>query len=205
MNNARNRGIYRFWAPVYDPIFRRLFGRHRRRAIELLALQPDEQLLVPGIGTGLDLPYIPAGVSVTGTDISPQMLAKAASGDQRRAVMLLEMDAQALDFPDAYFDAVLLNLILSVVPNAALAFREAWRGLKPNGRLVIFDKFLQEAAYLSIGRRLIGQAIRYLGTDPNRRLSEIIPELGDLSIELDEPGLLNGQYRTLLLCKRVLT
>ncbi|NOH14684.1 MAG: methyltransferase domain-containing protein [Chloroflexi bacterium] len=204
MNNARNRGIYRLWAPVYDPIFRRLFGRQRHRAIELLALQPEERLLIPGIGTGLDLPYIPVGVSVTGTDISPQMLAKAASSDQRKDIELLEMDAQALDFPDAYFDAVLLNLILSVVPDAAVAFREAWRVLKPNGRLVIFDKFLHEAAHLSIGRRLIGQAIRYLGTDPNRRLSEIVQGLSDLRIELDEPGLLNGQYRTLLLCKRVL-
>jgi len=53
-------------------------------------------------------------------------------------VTLLEMDAQDLAFPDASFDTVLFNLILSVVPDGASAFQEGWRTLKPGGRAVIF-------------------------------------------------------------------
>ena len=137
MNYQRNLRIYRLWAPVYDAFFTRVFDRSRRRAVELLDLQPGERLLIPGIGTGLDLPYVPAGVSVVGGDISPEMLDKARSKVDGRDVTLLEMDAQALEFPDASFDAVLLNLILSVVPDGAAAFRQAWRVLKPGGRAVI--------------------------------------------------------------------
>lgn len=201
MDKERNRRIYRLWAPVYDAFFTRVFDRPRRRAIELLDLQPGERLLIPGIGTGLDLPYIPAGVSVVGTDISPEMLDKARPKADDRAVTLLEMDAQALEFPDASFDAVLLNLILSVVPDGAIAFREAWRVLKPGGRGVILDKFLPEDSALTPGRRLVGRIARALGTDPNRRLSEIIGGVPGLIIERDEPSLLRGQYRILKMWK----
>lgn len=202
MNNQRNLQIYHLWAFVYDTWIPLLYGRARRRAIALLDLQPGERLLIPGIGTGLDLPHIPTGVSIVGADLSPDMLAKAKAKTQNRDVTLLEMDVQALDFADASFDAVLFNLILTVVPDGAAAFGEGWRTLKPGGRAVIFDKFLPEGATLTPGRRLLGRVLSFIGTDPNRRLNDIIAGTPDLMIELDEPSLLRGQYRTLLLQKR---
>lgn len=202
MNNQRNRQIYRLWALVYDSWIPFFYGRTRRRAIELLGLQTGEHLLIPGIGTGLDLPHIPAGVSILGADLSPDMLTKANRKAQGRDVTLLEMDVQTLDFADASFDAVLFNLILTVVPDGAAAFAEGWRTLKPGGRAVIFDKFLPEGAALTPGRRLLGRALSLIGTDPNRRLNDIIAGTPDLMIELDEPSLLRGQYRTLLLRKQ---
>ncbi len=199
MNNERNQRIYRLWAPIYDVAVTRIFDRPRRRAVELLNLQPGERLLIPGVGTGLDLPHVPAGVSVVGTDISPAMLAKARPKARGRDVTLLEMDAQALNFPDGSFDAVLFNLILTVVPDGAMAFDEGWQVLKPGGRAVIFDKFLPEDSTPTPGRRLLGRVVSALGTDPNRRLSEIIGGVSGLTIERDEPGPLRGQYRILLL------
>ena len=71
-----------------------------------------------------------------------------------RDVAFIEMDAQALKFADSTFDAVILDLILSVVPDGAATFREAWRVLKPDGRAVIFDKFLPENDTLSPLRRI---------------------------------------------------
>jgi ubiquinone/menaquinone biosynthesis C-methylase UbiE len=201
VDNERNRRIYRLWAPVYDAFVTRVFDRPRRRAIELLDLQPGERLLIPGVGTGLDLPYVPPGVSVVGADISPEMLAQARPKAAGRDVTLLEMDAQALDFPDDSFDAVLLNLILSVAPDGALAFRQAWRVLEPGGRAVILDKFLPEGRALTTGRRLLGRVVSALGTDPNRRLSEIVDGAPGLTIERDEPSLLRGQYRLVRLGK----
>lgn len=41
-------------------------------------------------------------------------------------------------------DAVLVNLILSVIPDGAACLRSALRSLKPDGRAVVFDKFLPE-------------------------------------------------------------
>jgi phosphatidylethanolamine/phosphatidyl-N-methylethanolamine N-methyltransferase len=193
--------IYTLWTPIYDLVFKPVFARARQRAISLLALQPGENLLVPGIGTGLDLPHLPTTVSITGIDLHAGMLDKSRVKSTGHRVELLQMDAQNLDFPDESFDAVLLNLVVSVVPDGALAFQECWRVLRPGGRVVIFDKFLPEEARLTLPRRLIGRIMTLCGTDPNRRLSEIIGGIPDLIVEHDEPSLLRGQYRILVLRK----
>ena len=51
-------------------------------------------------------------------------------------------------------------------------------------------------------RRGIGKIIALFGTDPNRRLSEIMGSPADLTIERNEPSLLHGQYRIVLLRKQ---
>jgi ubiquinone/menaquinone biosynthesis C-methylase UbiE len=201
MNNEYNLKLYRFYAPVYDALFGRMYARARRRAVALLDVLPGERVIVPGVGTGVDLPSFPAGAHITGVDLSPAMLAQAGSKVARCTVTLAVMDAQHLQFPAECFDAALLNLILSVVPDGAAAFRETWRVLRPGGRVVIFDKFLPEGEQLSPLRRLVGAAIRGIGTDPNRRLSAIVgSELG-ACVDRDEPSLLRGQYRIVRLHK----
>jgi ubiquinone/menaquinone biosynthesis C-methylase UbiE len=201
MNNQHNLTIYRLYAPVYDVIMRPLTTAARQRALELLYLQPGERLLIPGAGTGLDLPHIPAGIHITATDLSPAMLQQARDKANRREVAFQIADAGALGFPSATFDAVLLSLILSVVPDGATAFQEAWRVLRPGGRAVIFDKFVPESSAISPLRRAVGAVIAWLGTDPNRRLSDILPSSVMQAVEQDEPSLLRGQYRIVLLRK----
>lgn len=202
MDNGRNQTIYQLWAPVYDKVMGPFADKARRHAIELLNLQPGESVLLSGVGTGLDLPHIRADVQIVGIDLSPAMLRKAQEKVAGRDVLLCEMNAQALDFPDSSFDVVILNLILSVVPDGAAAFREAWRVLRPGGRGVIFDKFAAEDGRISALRRGLGKIISLFGTDPNRRLSEIMSSPTDLTIERNEPSLLHGQYRIVLLHKR---
>ena len=202
MDDERNQTIYKLWAPVYDRVMGPFAGKARKHAIELLELQSGERVLLSGIGTGLDVPHIRVGVKIIGIDLSPAMLRKAQEKAVGHDVRLCEMNAQALDFPDGSFDAVILNLILSVVPDGAAAFREAWRVLRPGGRAVIFDKFVSENAQLSARRRGLGKIITLFGTDPNRRLSEIMGSPAGLTIERNEPSLLHGQYRLVLLSKR---
>lgn len=201
MDDKRNLKIYRTWAPIYDSVMRPIYGAARRRAIELLNLQTGEKVLIPGVGTGLDLPLIPPSVQVTGVDLTPAMLEKARLQSIDMGMIFAVMNAQALQFPDGTFDAVILNLILSVVSDGVAAFAEAWRVLRPGGRIVVFDKFLPEAEQPSLFRKLLGSAIRSIGTDPNRRLSDILFGIHGLIVERDEPSLLKGQYRIILIRK----
>jgi len=159
MDDERNQTIYKLWAPIYDKVMGPFAGKARQHAIELLNLRVGESVLLLGVGTGLDLPHIQAGVKVTGIDLSPAMLRKAQDKANGRNVALLEMNAQALDFPDDSFDVVVLNLILSVVPDGAVVFREVWRVLRPGGRAVIFDKFAPEDGQISVLRRGVGKII----------------------------------------------
>ena len=70
MNETRNRRLYRLWAPVYDGLFERISASGRCRAVSLLAARSGERILLPGVGTGLDLPLLPGGALITGIDLS---------------------------------------------------------------------------------------------------------------------------------------
>lgn len=200
MNDQHNLSLYRRYAPVYDRLFGAVLASARRHALDRLAVQPSERLLIPGVGTGLDLPSLPAGVRVVAGDLSPSMLAQARLKPCAASVTFQVMDAQALALATHSCDAALLNLILSVVPDGRRAFTEAWRVVRPGGRLVIFDKFLPEGEALSLARRGLGRLVAALGTDPNRRLSTILAEQAR-AVRLNEPSLLGGQYRIVVLGK----
>ncbi len=202
MTNRWNQIIYRLWAPIYDPTVNRIFMQGRRRAMQILDLKKGERVLIPGIGTGADLPLLPAGVEVTGIDLTPAMLAKARLKlDQCAAsVKLIEGDAQTLLVEPLSFDAVILNLILSVIPDGSACLQSALRALKPHGRVVIFDKFLPDGGSVSPGRKFMNFFSTLIGTDINRRLCDLMKDCPCV-VTHDEPSILGGMYRVILLKK----
>lgn len=200
MTNRWNRLIYRLWAPIYDSTVGHFFLPGRMRAIEMLNLQPGEHVLLVGVGTGADLPLLPKGVQAVGVDISADMLAKA----RRKLplpgleVTLLQGDAQKLLVNEVAFDVVIFNLILSVIPDGAACLRENLRALKPGGRAVVFDKFLPDTGRLTLGRRLLNLGSTLFGTDITRRFGDLARG-AKIQIVQDEPSLLHGTYRVILL------
>lgn len=202
MTNRWNQFIYRLWAPIYDSTVNRIFTPGRKRALELLDLKPGEKVLLVGVGTGADLPLLPAGVDATGIDLSPEMLARARLKLDRcpASVRLIEGDAQALLVDEAAFDAVILNLILSVIPDGNACLQSALRALKPGGRAVVFDKFLPEGMSVSPVRKFINLFSTLLGTDINRRLGDLMDGSAG-SIVANEPSIVGGMYRVAMLRK----
>lgn len=200
MNNRWNRFVYWLWAPIYDAALERLFRQGRRRAMEQLGLQAGERVCFVGVGTGADLLYLPEGVNGVGVDLSEAMLARA---ERKLPIAGCEIelrvgDAQALPLDDGAFDAVVLNLILSVVPDPARCMAEAIRVLRPGGRIVVFDKFLPDGTEPTWGRRLSNIVSTRLGTDLNRRLGDILSGVS-CPIVHDEPSMFRGMYRVILL------
>jgi len=202
--NRWNQFIYARWAPVYDiMIGLPPFVRARRRAFDVLDLRAGERLLIAGIGTGPDFPFLPEGVRVTGMDLSEPMLARARRKlpIAGREIVLQRGNAEALPFDDGSFDAASLFLILSVAGDPISVLRETVRVLRPGGRVVIFDKFLLKDADPSMGRRMLNALItRPFGTDINRALEPMLARL-PVTVTGDEASLWRGAYRIVQLTK----
>ncbi|MCX7569355.1 methyltransferase domain-containing protein [Tumebacillus sp. DT12] len=201
MKNRTNRAKYKYLSLLYDLLMgNRMFLIARKRGINLLQIQPDERLLLVGVGTGADLPLLPADAHVTGVDLSPEMLAKAAAKANGPRVQLMEMNAEKLEFPDQHFDTVVLSLILSVVETPSQAMKEALRVVKEGGSILVFDKFLHDSVSPSLGRRLLNRITSFIGTDINRRFEEIVAGL-PVQVVHEESSLFKGSYRIIVLQK----
>ena len=104
--------LYAQCASFYDRICGPMLQAGRREAMRELALRPGHQILEIGIGTGLTAPLYPSDCTVTGIDVSAEMLREAAKhiDSERRSalarIQLLQMDAANLKFPDESFDVV---------------------------------------------------------------------------------------------------
>lgn len=198
-----NLRTYSLWSPFYDLLIGLApFRKGRAKAHERLALMAGERVLLVGVGTGIDLPLLPVGVDSVGVDLSPLMLHRARNRlpIEGRQIELLEADAQAMPLADATFDAALLSLILSVVPDGAACLAETLRLLKPGSRAVVFDKFLPEGTRPSFGRRVLNLLTNLFGTDINRTFEPMAKTCG-VEIITDEPAAWGGAYRVIVLRK----
>lgn len=188
-----NRARYRLYAPVHDWGAKPL-ERGRKRAVERLDLEAGERVLIVGSGTGMDMEYVPDGVDVTAVDVTPAMVRRTEARAERLGfdVDARVADARSLPFDDDAFDAVLLHLVLSVVPDPDDVAAEAARLLDPGGRVSIYDKFVPVGSEPSLLRRVVNPVARVLFADLNRRLD---PMVADTDLELGpSEGILGGLY-----------
>jgi len=184
--NWWNRTRYRLYAPVYDWGAKPL-ERGRQRAIDRLDPQPGDRILILGCGTGMDLEHLPAGTSITAIDVAPAMVSRTAA---RADALGLDVDArvgdaQALPFDDDSFDAVLLHLVLSVVPDPDAVAAETARVLAPDGRVSIYDKFVPAERTPSLLRRAVNPLARFFFADLTRSLEPMLAETG-LAVDAEE-------------------
>ncbi|MHC4946027.1 MAG: methyltransferase domain-containing protein [Planctomycetota bacterium] len=126
-------------------------------------LRPGDVVVDLGCGGGIDVILAAKSVGsqgkVIGVDIAPNMIDRAkqaveAAGLSDDNVDLRVGDVEKLTLPDGIANVVLSNCVMSLVPNKDAAYREAFRILKPGGRLVIADLVLVESIDPAVRRRL---------------------------------------------------
>ena len=106
----------------------------RRRVCEGLA----GDVVEIGFGSGLNVPFYPAGVTQV-TAVEPSDVGWKLAGERVGAssvtVRRSGLDGQALPFPDDSFDAALSTWTMCTIPDVSAALRELRRVLKPGGTL----------------------------------------------------------------------
>lgn len=191
---------YTLFAPIYDALIAAPSAQLRARSLAALAARPAAEVLLPGIGTGLDLPHLPPQHHYTGIDLTRAMLERARPRSGSLTIDLLQGDSQCLPFADARFDHVVLHLILAVVPDPAACLAEAVRVVKPGGSIHILDKFLKPGETAPL-RRLLNPISRRLATRLDVVFESLLERHPEIELVADEPALLSGWFRLIVLRK----
>ncbi|SFW10665.1 class I SAM-dependent methyltransferase [Nitrosovibrio sp. Nv17] len=198
--SASLRRAYTLIAPFYDAVLAAAGTGLRAASLAQLPRQGGLDVLVSGIGSGLDVPHLPPDHRYVGLDLTAAMLARARPRGNGRHLHLVQGDSMALPFADTCFDHVVLHLILAIVPDATACLRETARVLKPGGSVLILDKFLRpgEAAPF---RRALNRLSRHVVTRLDVVFEEVLAAVPELRLEHDAPVLAGGWFRSIRLVK----
>ncbi len=178
LDDAAVVAAYARWAPVYDPIFGIITNRAIVATMHVVNALPVARVLEVGVGTGIALPLYKREHRITGIDLSPEMLARAKkrAADRHLANVeeLLEMDAGALSFAEASFDAAVAMFVMSVVPEPGRVLDEMLRVVRPGGRIVMVNHFAAENGVRAIVERWLSRYGSSLGWHPEFAIDTVL-------------------------------
>jgi ubiquinone/menaquinone biosynthesis C-methylase UbiE len=190
---------YTLIAPFYDAAISRATRAARKRSLSALPKIPGKVLLA-GVGTGLDLPHLPAHHHYVGIDLTDAMLRRALPRATHVDFTAVRGDAQRLPFATGSFDVAVLHLILAVVPDPARCFAEIGRVLRPGGEALVFDKFLRHGQSAPL-RRLANPFVSRIATRLDVEFEPLLNAAPSLQVEHDQPALAGGWFRMIRLRK----
>ena len=171
---------YALWAPIYDFVFGKVFEAGRGAAIEAAVAACGSQggrLLEVGVGTGLSLPGYASNMRIVGVDLSEPMLRKAQERVRELKLANVEalsvMDAKRMALPDASFDVVVAQYVITAVPDPEATLDEFARVIKPGGEIILVNHIGAESGLRRLFEMAFAPFARRLGWRPEFRFARL--------------------------------
>jgi len=197
---ALARARYDRQASSYDRRQGMLEGMQRPWRKRLWGMVNGPRVLEVGVGTGLNMPYWPADVEVTATDLSPRMLERARERAAELGLVadLRLADVQALELPDSSFETAVATCVFCSVPDPVLGLRELGRVVRPGGQILLLEHMRPENPFLgALTDLLTPLSVRLTGANLNRRTLENIRAAG-LKIGSVEDLAMAGMFKLIV-------
>jgi len=155
-------------------------------------LQPGEVVVDLGSGAGFDAllaaDKLGSDGRFIGVDMTPEMLARArtnaVNAGYARTVEFREGLIEALPVASGSADVIISNCVINLSPDKATAFREAFRVLKPGGRLAISDILLTEPLPAEVAQSVAALIGCVAGAETEEVYVGHIRDAGFVAIEL---------------------
>lgn len=180
------KGKYDRIAKVYD-IFEQPMEVMALKKWRLEAMNElDGKILEVGVGTGKNIPYYPGDLDITAIDFSRNMILKAEEKAKKfhKKVILIQMDAQSMDFADNSFDTVFTTCVFCSVPDPIKGLMEIRRVCKPGGKIIMIEHVRSENIVIGSIMDLMNPLIVNLyGANINRNTVENAKRAGYVKVE----------------------
>jgi phosphatidylethanolamine/phosphatidyl-N-methylethanolamine N-methyltransferase len=164
---------YGRWAPIYDVVFGAVFAPGRVAAIAATEQHNGSaggRILEVGVGTGISLESYSRNIRIVGIDISVPMLRRAhervVENNLDNVEALAVMDAKHLALPDASFDVVVAQFVITAVPDPEATLDEFLRVLTSGGEIILVNHLGAESGPRWLFEQGFAPLARQLGWSP---------------------------------------
>ncbi len=163
--------------------------------VALASLRPGQTVLDLGSGAGFDAFLAARAVGPTGrvigVDMTPAMVTKARANAENGGYKHVEFrfgEIEALPVADATVDVVISNCVINLCPDKRPVYREAFRALRPGGRLAVSDVVAREELSDTVKQDLALYSGCLAGATVQTDLVRILEEAGfeEISIKSKE-------------------